>query len=49
LLPGASVSQDVKCFTVGHRLMSRPHSPMSTAFAQLVFNRRKIAYNFFTR
>ncbi len=26
LLPGASVNQDVKCFTVGHRAMSVPHS-----------------------
>ena len=24
LLPGAKVSQDVKCFAVGHRLMSMP-------------------------
>src|ERR687888_2745552 len=29
LLPGAKVSQDVKCFSVGHRLMSMPHSPTS--------------------
>ena len=26
LLPGASVSQDVKCLTVGHRVLSVPHS-----------------------
>ena len=29
LLPGAKVSQDVKCFSVGHRRMSIPHSPTS--------------------
>ena len=29
LLPGANVSQEVKCFSVGHRLMSMPHSPTS--------------------
>ena len=29
LLPGDNVSQEVKCFSVGHRLMSVPHSPMS--------------------
>jgi hypothetical protein len=29
LLPGARHSHDVKCFTVGHRDMSVPHSATS--------------------
>jgi hypothetical protein len=29
LFPGAKVSQDVKCLTVGHFLMSSPHSATS--------------------
>jgi len=29
LLLGDNVSQEVKCFSVGHRLMFVPHSPMN--------------------